>query len=89
MSDPASEEARHDSESIRRCAGIELVDDAVRDESTALRFRHLVEQHRLTAQIFGLVRGLSEQKSLLLKSGTIVNATIIKTSPSTRNEAKA
>jgi IS5 family transposase len=89
LSDPAMEDALYDSESMRRFAGIELVDDAVPDESTILRFRHLLEQHQLTQRIFGLVRGLLEKKRLLLKSGTIVDATIIEAPPSTKNEAKA
>lgn len=89
LSDPSMEDSLYDSESMRRFAGIELVDDAIPDESTILRFRHLLEQHRLTEQIFALVRGLLEQKRLLLKSGTIVDATIIEAPPSTKNEAKA
>ena len=89
LSDPAMEDALYDSGSMRRFAGIELVDDAVPDESTILRFRHLLERHQLTEQIFALVRGLLEQKRLLLKSGTIVDATIIDAPPSTKNEAKA
>jgi IS5 family transposase len=52
-------------------------------ESTILRFRHLLEQHQLTEKIFGLVRSLLESKRLLLKSGTIVDATIIDAPPST------
>lgn len=89
LSDPAMEDALYDSESMRRFAGIELVDDAVPDESTILRFRHLLERHGLSEQVFALVRGLLEQKRLLLKSGTIVDATIIDAPPSTKNEAQA
>jgi IS5 family transposase len=89
LSDPAAEDSLYDSESMRRFAGIELVEDAVPDETTILRFRHLLEQQQLTQRIFGLVRGLLEQKRLLLKSGTIVDATIIEAPPSTKNEAKA
>ena len=83
LSDPAAEDSLYDSESMRRFAGIELVEEAVPDESTILRFRHLLEEQRLAEQIFGLVRGLLEQKRLLLKSGTIVDATIIEAPPST------
>ncbi len=82
------EDTLYDSESMRRFAGIELLEDAVPDESTILRFRHLLEQHRLSEQIFALVRGLLEAKRLLLKSGTIVDATIIDAPPSTKNEGK-
>src|ERR1700722_2532 len=89
LSDPAMEDSLYDSESMRRFARIELLDDAVPDESTILRFRHLLEQHKLTEQIFALVRKLLESKRLLLKSGTIVDATIIDAPPSTKNEAQA
>ena len=89
LSDPAMEDSLYDSESMRRFAQIELMDDAVPDESTILRFRHLLEQHRLTEQIFAQVRTLLEQKRLLLRSGTIVDATIIDAPPSTKNESKA
>jgi IS5 family transposase len=85
LSDPAMEDALYDSESMRRFAGIELSDDAIPDETTILRFRHLLEKHYLTQAIFGQIRTLLEQKRLLLKSGTIVDATIIEAPPSTKN----
>jgi hypothetical protein len=56
LSDPTAEDALYDSESVRRFAGIELVEDAVPDESTILRFRHLLERHHLTETIFAEVR---------------------------------
>jgi transposase, IS5 family len=89
LSDPAMEDSLYDSESMRRFAGIELVEDAVPDETTILRFRHLLEKHCLTQAIFGQIRTLLEQKRLLLKSGTIVDATIIEAPPSTKNEEQA
>jgi len=89
LSDPTAEDSLYDSESMRRFAGIELVEDAVPDESTILRFRHLLEQHKLTERIFAEIRSLLEAKRLLLKSGTIVDATIIAAPPSTKNEQGA
>ncbi len=89
LSDPAMEDTLYDSESMRRFAGIELSDDAIPDETTILRFRHLLEKHYLTQAIFGQIRTLLEQKRLLLKSGTIVDATIIEAPPSTKNEEGA
>lgn len=85
LSDPAMEDALYDSSSMRRFAGIELADDDVPDESTILRFRHLLEQHKLTEAIFAEVRTLLDEKRLLLKSGTIVDATIIEAPTSTKN----
>jgi IS5 family transposase len=85
LSDPQAEDSLYDSESMRRFAGIELAEDVVPDESTILRFRHLLERYELTAAIFAEVRSLLEEKRLLLKSGTIVDATIIAAPPSTKN----
>jgi IS5 family transposase len=85
LSDPAAEEALYDSEAMRRFARVELGDDAVPDETTILHFRHLLEHHQLMEQLFALVRGLLETKGLLLKAGTIVDATIISAPTSTKN----
>jgi len=89
LSDPQAEDSLYDIESMRRFAGIELAEDDIPDESTILRFRHLLEEHRLTERIFAEVRSLLEERRLLLKSGTIVDATIIAAPPSTKNAEKA
>ena len=89
LSDPQAEDSLYDIESMRRFAGIELVENAIPDETTILRFRHLLEQHKLTERMFAQIRTLLEQKRLLLKSGTIVDATIIAAPPSTKNAEKA
>src|SRR6201987_2836333 len=84
LSDPQAEDAIYDSESMRRFAR-ELGDEVVPDESTILRFRHLLEQHGLTHGIFDAVADLLEERRLLLRSGTIVDATIIAAPSSTKN----
>lgn len=89
LSDPQAEDSLYDIESMLRFAGIELEERDIPDESTILRFRHLLEQHQLTEQIFAKIRSLLEDKRLLLKSGTIVDATIIATPPSTQNAEEA
>jgi transposase, IS5 family len=61
LSDPAAEDALYDSESMRRFARVELGEDTVPDESTILRFRHLLEAHQLTAAIFAEVQHLLEE----------------------------
>jgi transposase, IS5 family len=89
LADPQAEDAIYDSEAMRRFARIELSADVVPDESTILRFRHLLEEHRLTAAMFETVNDLLTDKRLLLKAGTIVDATIIAAPSSTKNAAKA
>jgi IS5 family transposase len=85
LSDPQAEDAVYDSESMRRFARVELGDDAVPDETTILRFRHLLEQYELTKAIFEAVAGLLEERRLSLRAGTIVDATIIAAPSSTKN----
>jgi IS5 family transposase len=89
LSDPQAEDAIYDSESMRRFAQVELGDDAVPDETTILRFRHLLEQHGLTSAIFDAIGGLLEARGLLLRAGTIVDATIIAAPSSTKNAGAA
>jgi transposase, IS5 family len=88
LSDPQMEDSLYDSESMRRFAGVELGETAIPDESTILRFRHLLEAHQLTKAIFDQVRTLLEERRLLLKSGTIVDATIINAPTSTKNASQ-
>lgn len=88
LSDPQAEEAIYDSESMRRFARVELGEDVVPDETSILRFRHLLEQHGLTAAIFDAVRALLEERRLLVRAGTIVDATIIAAPSSTKNASK-
>ncbi len=88
LSDPAMEDALYDIESMRRFAGIDLEGDAVPDETTILHFRHLLEKHNLTKGLFeGINRHLSA-RGLLVREGTIVDATIINAPSSTKNREK-
>ena len=74
LSDPQAEDAIYDSELMRRFAKVELGDDVVPDETSILRFQHLLEQHQLTSAIFDASGGLLEARGLLLRAGTIVDA---------------
>jgi IS5 family transposase len=88
LSDPQAEDAIYDIEPMRRFAKVELGEDGIPDESTILRFRHLLEKHRLTEAIFEAVKDLLAKHGLLLRSGTIVDATIIAAPSSTKNATK-
>ena len=88
LSDPQAEDAIYDSESMRRFAKVELAEDRIPDESTILRFRHLLEKHRLTEGIFEAVKDLLSEHHLLLRAGTIVDATIIAAPSSTKNATR-
>jgi IS5 family transposase len=86
LSDPGAEEALYDIQSMRAFAGLELGRDCVPDETTILNFRHLLERHDLTKAIFEGVAEHLAAKGELLRGGTIVDATLIAASPSTKNK---
>ena len=88
LSDPLAEDMLYDSEAMRRFARVDLGEDTVPDESTILRFRHLLEAHQLTAAMFAAVKTRREDQPLLLKAGTIVDATIIAAPSATKNATK-
>ena len=87
LSDPGAEEALYDIQSMRAFAGLELGRDAVPDETTILNFRHLLERHELTKALFEAVSEHLEDKGALLRGGTIMDATLIAASPSTKNKS--
>ena len=85
LSDPAMEEALHDVPLFREFAGLGW-DSRLPDESTILRFRHLLERHKLAEQILAVVNDLLSGRGLLLKAGTVVDATLIAAPSSTKNK---
>ena len=86
LSDPAMEEALHDVSLFREFASLGW-DSRLPDESTILRFRQLLEKHKLADQILALVNDLLIAKGLLLKAGTVVDATLIAAPSSTKNSS--
>ena len=85
LADEALEDALYDSQAMRRFAGIDLGSEAVPDATTLLKFRHLLEAHDLTRRIFGEIGALLGEKKLLMREGTLIDATIIAAPSSTRN----
>ena len=87
LSDPAMEEALYDTPMFREFVGLDAGEDNLPDESTILRFRHLLEAHDLSLQILATVNATLAAKGLLLKSGTVVDATLIAAPSSTKNSS--
>jgi IS5 family transposase len=85
LSDPAMEEALHDTPVYREFAGLGGWAERLPDETTILRFRHLLEKHKLAPQILKTVNDLLSSKGLLLRTGTVVDATLIAAPNSTKN----
>jgi transposase, IS5 family len=84
LSDPAMEEALYEIASLRNFAGLKL-SEPIPDETTILNFRHMLEEYDLAEDILKQVNALLARKGLLLKRGSIVDATIIAAPSSTKN----
>jgi IS5 family transposase len=89
LADEALEDALYDSQALRGFAGIELGRDPVPDATTVLHFRHWLERHDLTRVLFDEVGSMLAERGLLMRQGTIVDASIIAAAPSTKNKSKA
>jgi len=86
LSDEGIEDAIYDSQSIRKFVGINLSQESAPDATTLLKFRRLLETNKLTARIFTVINEHLSQKGLILREGTIVDATIISAPSSTKNQ---
>ena len=85
LSDPAMEESLHDVPLYREFAELDAGISRLPDESTILRFRHLLEKHDLSTQLLATINATLAQRGLLLKAGTVVDATLIAAPSSTKN----
>lgn len=85
LSDPGVEEALYDSLGLRQFVGIDLGQEAVPDETTVCKFRHLLEAHKLGGEMLETVNLHLQEKGVRIRTGTIVDATIIHAPSSTKN----
>ena len=88
-SDPAMEEALYKVAPLRRFAGLSLTRGSVPNETTILNFRRFLETHDLAPKVLAAVNAYLTDKGLLLRQGTIVDATIIHAPSSTKNATKS
>jgi transposase, IS5 family len=88
LSDPGVEEAFYESATLRRFAGVDLGVAPAPDETTVLRFRHLLEKHDLCGAMLDAVNLHLAARGIRIATGTIVDATIIHAPSSTKNASK-
>lgn len=88
LSDEGVEDAIYDSQAIRGFVGIDLSREGAPDATTLLKFCRLLEVHQLTERIFAAINVHLADKGLLLKEGTVVDATIIAAPSSTKNQSE-
>ena len=85
LSDPAMEEALHDTPLYCEFARLDAGMARMPDETTILRFRHLLEEHNLSIKLLATINATLIAKGLMLKTGTVVDATLIAAPSSTKN----
>jgi IS5 family transposase len=85
LSDPGVEELLYESPVVRRFVGVDLGIAWAPDETTILRFRHLLERHDLGGVMLDVVNVHLEAKGIKIQTGTIVDASIIHAPSSTKN----
>ena len=84
VSDPGMEDLLYEVESVRRFAGLRL-SGSLPDETTILNFRHLLETQGLGMGLFEEINTYLASLGHRLKTGTIVDASIIDAPSSTKN----
>jgi IS5 family transposase len=87
LADEALEDAIYDSQALRDFVGIDLSRESVPDATTLLKFRRLLEAGELTKAMFEEINAHLQQQGLLMRAGTIVDATIIAAPSSTKNSS--
>jgi len=75
LSDPAIEEALHDTSLYCEFARLESGAMRLPDENTILRFRHLLDENNLGIQLLSTSNATRATKGLMLDTGTVVDAT--------------
>lgn len=85
LTDPAMEGGLYEIESMRHFAGLKL--DCLPDETTILNFRQFLEQHGLGKALFKEVNKHLEKNGLVLREGSIVDATTISAPSSNKNSS--
>ena len=88
LADEAFEDALYDSQALQQFARIDLSAEGVPDATTLLNFRHLLETDDLCQGLFRAINADLTARGLLLREGTLVDATLIAAPPSTKNKEK-
>jgi IS5 family transposase len=88
LADEALEDALYDSQALQQFARIDLSAEGVPDATTLLHFRHRLETHDLCKGLFRAINADLTARGLLLREGTLVDATLIAAPPSTKNKER-
>ncbi len=78
------EEFLYETTILRQFGGLNL--DRISDETTVLNFRRLLERHELAGGILQILNSYLGDRGLLMRQGSVVDATIIHAPSSTKNK---
>jgi IS5 family transposase len=88
LSDEMVEDSIYDSYAMRHFVGLDFFEEQVPDATTLLKFRHLLEKHKIGEKLFKAMNGFLEANGCMMRGGTIVDATILNAPSSTKNESR-
>jgi len=88
LADEATEDAIYDSQAMRGFARIDLAADEVPDATTLLKFRRLLETNDLCQGLFNAINEDLTARGLMMREGTLVDATLLAAPPSTKNRER-
>lgn len=88
LADEALEDNIYDSLAMQKFAGIDLMSESVPDATTLCLFRQLLEKNKLQQKMMTDLTEALKKSRIIMTKGTIVDATIIQASSSTKNEKK-
>lgn len=89
LSDEMTEDMLYENQAVRNYVGLDLSRENAPDRTTLCKFRHLLEKNQLTKAIFEAMNRVYAENGVLLREGTIVDATLIAAPTSTRNKEKS
>ncbi|NLH91209.1 MAG: IS5 family transposase [Atopobium sp.] len=89
LSDEGTEDSVADSLAMQRFMRLDLIDEQVPDATTLLKFRHMLEEHHLTEAMFRELSTILEESGVMMRGGSIVDATFIEAPSSTKNADRA
>jgi len=88
LSDEMVEDSIYDSYAMRKFMGIDFTREQAPDATTLLKFRRIIEENRIGEKLFNAIQYVLEQGGCIMRGGSIVDATIISSPSSTKNEKK-
>lgn len=89
LSDEGCEDAVLDSRAMQRFVGVDTMSEQVPDATTLCKFRHAPGRGGLGEAMLSELAGILQDRGVMMRGGSIVDATFVESPSSTKNRAGA